>query len=122
MIEPMRIEGHGPVVVVGGPAGLVFLSGVGPEGSTGDVPAAGIDDQTRMAADRLEGVLAERGLSWRSLAKIIVYVTDVSELDAVRAGLEQRFGASWQPAFTAVQVDNLPVRGARVQFDVVAAA
>lgn len=121
MIESMQIEGHGPGVLVGGPSGLVFLSGIGPEDAAGAGPAAGIETQTALTADHLEGVLAARGLTWESVAKLIVYVTDISELDAVRGGLEQRFGALWRPAFTVVQVDNLLVRGARLQLDVVAA-
>lgn len=121
MIEPIRMQGHGPAVVVRGPSGLVFLSGIGPQDSADTAPAIGIDAQTAQTADRLETVLASRGLNWESVAKLIVHVTDISELDAVRTGLAQRFGTHWRPAFTAVQVDNLPVRGARLQLDVVAA-
>ncbi|MDT0156447.1 RidA family protein [Microbacterium sp. ARD32] len=122
MIEPMMIEGHGPVVVVGGPAGLVFLSGIGPAHAADADPAAAIELQVEQTAGRLEEVLAERDLAWTNVAKVIVYLTDNSELDAVMSGLRLRFGSTWSPAVTFVQVDNLPVRGVRVQLDVVAAA
>ncbi|HET6300929.1 RidA family protein [Microbacterium sp.] len=121
MIEQSTIAGHAPAVVVGGPAGLVFLSGIRPEASAGSPPPLDVRAQAELAADRLRAVLAARGLSWENVAKTLVYVTDISELGVVRDVLAERFGTQWRPAFTVVQVDNLPTPGARVQLDVTAA-
>lgn len=113
--------GHGPVVTVSPPAGLVFLSGVKPLlGEQGGSMPTGIDDQLALTLDNLLAMLAVRDLGWEMVAKVILYLTDVREVDAWERALSARFGAGWRPALTVVQVDGLRERGARVTLDVVA--
>jgi len=120
---------HGAAVKVTGPSGLYFLSGVNPNpvyhsqpltDAQASVPA-GIRDQTELMLSNLVTMLKAGGMGWSSVAKIILYVTDIREATAVRAAIVDRFGDVWQPAYTTVQVDNLVTRGARVQMDVIAA-
>jgi enamine deaminase RidA (YjgF/YER057c/UK114 family) len=112
----------GPAVVVAGPSGLVFLSGVGPRpaGSTAAIPES-FDAQLAATFDALDAALASRGLGWPNVAKILLHLTDVREHDRAWAAVVERFGADWMPARTTIEVDNLPDRGARLQLDVIAA-
>jgi 2-iminobutanoate/2-iminopropanoate deaminase len=120
MITSQVLSGTAPSVIVAAPLGLVFLSGISPAwGDEGPLPTD-IRAQTQLAADHLQQVLAARGLGWGNVAKTLLYLTNIAERPAVRAALAERFG-SWQPAFTVVQADALPAKGARLQLDVVAA-
>ncbi len=112
----------GPGVVVAGPSGLVFLSGVGPRptGSTAPLPES-FDDQLAATFDALDAALAARGLAWTNVAKILLHLTDVREHDRTWAAFAERYGTAWTPARTTIEIDNLPDRGARLQLDVVAA-
>ena len=112
----------GPAVVVAGPSGLVFLSGVGPRsaGSQAAIPES-FDAQLTATFDALDAALAARGLGWRHVAKILLHLTDVREHDRAWAAFAERYGTDWMPARTTIEVDNLPDRGARVQLDVIAA-
>ena len=113
---------YGPGVVVAGPSGLAFISGVGPRrpGSDEAIPES-LEAQLAATFDRLEEVLAARGLGWTNVAKILLHLTDVREHDRTWAAFAERFGGDWVPARTTIEVDNLPDRGARVQLDVIAA-
>lgn len=121
-LTPAPTGDFGPAVVVAGPSGLVFLSGVGPRaaGSTAPIPEA-FDAQLAATFDTLDAALATRGLAWRHVAKILVHLTDVREHDSAWAGFAERYGTAWTPARTTIEVDNLPDRGARIQLDVIAA-
>lgn len=120
---------HGVAVKVTGPSGLFFLSGINPNpvyhsqpltDAQAQVPA-GIRDQADAMLTNLSYVLEGAGMGWSSVAKIILYLTDIREAGAVREAIVERFGSVWAPAYTTVQVDNLVTRGARVQLDVIAA-
>jgi len=119
----------GVAVRVTGPSGLYFLSGINPNpiyhaepmtDAEAHVPAS-IRDQAQLMLNNLAEVLGASKLGWGSVAKIILYLTDIREASTVRAAITDRFGEDWTPAFTTVQVDNLVTRGARVQLDVIAA-
>jgi enamine deaminase RidA (YjgF/YER057c/UK114 family) len=119
----------GVAVKVTGPSGLYFLSGINPNpiyhgepmtDAEAHVPA-GIRDQAQLMLNNLAEVLSASKLEWNSVAKVILYLTDIREASVVRAAIVDRFGGDWTPAFTTVQVDNLVARGARVQLDVIAA-
>ena len=120
---------HAAVVKVAGPSGLYFLSGINPNPVYHGEPLtepeaalpASIRDQTALMLANLSSVLGASGMEWTSVAKVILYLTDIREAGAVRAAIVERFGDEWAPAFTTVQVDNLVTRGARVQLDVIAA-
>jgi len=114
--------GRGPVVSVSAPAGLVFLTGVGPlaPGAHGPVPE-GIAEQVSATLENLLAALEGQGLDWGSVAKILLHLRDANEHAAWEEGVQRRLGGDWRPALTVVEVDNLPHRGARIQLDAIAA-
>lgn len=119
--EKAHLLPYGPVVRVAD-ATLHFLSAVGPLPfeETGSLPDD-IVQQTRMLVANLDAQLDALGLGWRNVVKAIQMVTDIREADAIGAALAEHYGTSWTPAGTLVQVDALPVPGARLQFDVIVA-
>lgn len=103
-------------------APLHFLSAVGPlpYDRNGEVP----DDiglQAKMLFDNLDAQLAALGLGWRNVVRTLQMVTDIREADQFGVAMAERYGTLWTPAATLIQVDALPVKGARVQLDVIAA-
>lgn len=120
---------HGAAVKVTGPSGLFFLSGINPNPVYHSQPLteaesrvpADIREQTEVMLDNLSETLGASEMNWSSVAKIILYLTDIREAGTVREAFVSRFGREWSPAFTTVQVDNLVTRGTRVQLDVIAA-
>ncbi|GAA2071770.1 hypothetical protein GCM10009840_00190 [Pseudolysinimonas kribbensis] len=118
--SPARAAGGAgapPAVLTSAGAPVVFLPAVT---ATPGPNAAGIAPQTDQTLDGIAALLAERGLEWRAVTKALVEVTDIRDAAHVAAALAARCG-TWRPALTIVQVDNLPVAGARVQVEVVAA-
>jgi 2-iminobutanoate/2-iminopropanoate deaminase/2-aminomuconate deaminase len=106
-----------PAVMTPAAARLVFL----PAASAGPDPMpTGLAPQTDQALDAVAAQLAEHEVDWRSVAKILVQVVDIRDAAHVTAAIAHRCGG-WRPAVTVIQVDNLPVSGARVQLGVVAA-
>jgi 2-iminobutanoate/2-iminopropanoate deaminase/2-aminomuconate deaminase len=103
-------------------ATLHFLSGVGPLpfGERGPLPDD-IVEQTKMLIANLDAQLAALGLGWSNVVKSIQMVTDIREADTIGATLAERYGTSWTPAGTLIQVDALPVSGARIQLDIIVA-
>lgn len=121
--EPQRAHllSSAPVVRVAD-APLHFLPGTGPmpgEGA-GSLPDDALA-QTRLLMDNLDAQLDALGLGWRNVVKLLIQVTDMREAEVVRTAIAERYGTSWTPASTLTHVDALPVRGARVQFDVIVA-
>ena len=103
-------------------APLHFLSAVGPApvDSSGALP----DDivvQTKAVMDALDAQLSALGLTWQNVVKTIQMVTDIREVDTIGRVMAERYGTTWTPAGTLIQVDALPLGGARLQLDVIAA-
>ena len=97
-------------------------------GSTGSIGTQAAEvvaarrDRFRVAAIAAGGRRPE--LLARQAAELDVEAVGVAEesaADAVRTALAERYGTSWTPAGTLTHVDALPVRGARVQLDVIVA-
>ena len=75
-----------------------------------------------MTLHNLSELLASHGLGWQNVVKVLEFLKDMREADAVHATMGEFFGDStWFPANTMVQVDNFVAAGARVQYDVIAA-
>lgn len=124
MTAPVAGSGAGPSAAVAGPgtrpavltaegSGLAFLPAVSGTG-------AGIRSQSASALDAVDGRLADAGLDWGAVVKVLVHVVDARDAAEIQAALRERCG-TWEPALTVIQVDNLPAPGARVQLDVTAA-
>lgn len=114
-------------VAVRVPAGAdtVYFSGVLPETVAGDTQA-----QTLSVLQRLQAALANEGLGFKDVVSLRVFLVGDPKLDnkldfkGLNASFGQFFGAAEQPnkpARTAVQVVALPLPGALVEIDLIAA-
>jgi enamine deaminase RidA (YjgF/YER057c/UK114 family) len=132
-VRVMRDEGQGGPRCVAVRCGeLVFSGGVlpGPEG--GRVPASllphpaypnyssAIEMQTEAVLDRLDGVLAECGSGLDLVLKAQVLLTDLGDFHAFERVWRRRFPSP--PARSVIRTAGLPVEGAKVSVEVVAAA
>lgn len=114
-------------VAVSVPAGAetVYFSGVLPESVDGDTQA-----QTLSVLNRLKAALANEGLGFGDVVSLRVFLVGDPRLDnrldfnGLNASFGQFFGTAGQPAKparTAVQVAALPLPGALVEIDLIAA-
>ncbi|MBE1528000.1 reactive intermediate/imine deaminase [Sphingopyxis sp. OAS728] len=114
---PFAIPPLSPVSRVGS---LLLLSGqIGLVPGSASLPPD-IETQTRNAIDNLERVLRAEGCSLADIARVGIYLTDMSDYGAVNAAYAARFAAPF-PARTAIGVASLPF-GARVELDAIARA
>lgn len=100
------------LVVVGSPR-LRFVEAIEAEDASGRA----FGDQLDAVLDRVEAARAAAG-DGTVVAKALVFLLSMLDVEAVRAGLESRFGGA-MPAVTFVQVDALAQPGARIQCEVV---
>jgi 2-iminobutanoate/2-iminopropanoate deaminase len=99
--------------------GLVFLSGQTPlDPGTGKLVEGGIEAQTERSFRNLFGVLAAAGLGPEDVARVGVFLTDMSDFAAMNAVYETQFAAPY-PARTTIGVAALPL-GARIEIELVA--
>lgn len=115
MPEPIS---HFTDAVAFGP--FVFLSGCGPVDSEGKL--VGGDDilaQTRQVHENLKQVLQATGCSFSSILKVIVYLSDMSEIGLVNQIRQEYFGDA-RPASTLVEVSDLATPGMRVEIEAIA--
>lgn len=122
----LRSVGVGPLAgtaeaVVVDAGALVHTAALLPEAGPGGSVVGGLAAQVADVLDRLDVALAAAGTSLGSAVRLHVYMTDAAVTPAVERALEARVGgASHRPAVTLVET-RLPLAGARVAMDVVAA-
>ena len=80
-----------------------------------------IAEQTQRSLANIAEVLEATGMTWRNVVKVTKYLTDMREMDAMNAVLNEAFG-DWRPASTLVCVNNLSAPGARVELEMIAVA
>lgn len=106
-------------------AETVYFSGVLPASVDGDTQA-----QTHSVLTRLKAALANEGLSFADVVSLRVFLVGDPKLDnkldfkGLNASFGQFFGTAEQPnkpARTALQVVALPLPGALVEIDLIAA-
>ncbi|MFH1598638.1 MAG: RidA family protein [Pseudomonadota bacterium] len=98
--------------------GTVYLSGQIPlDPATGELVQADISTETRRVFDNLKAVCEAAGGSLDDVARIGIYLTDLSDFAAVNAVMADYFQAPY-PARSTIQVAGLP-KGARVEVDAV---
>ena len=118
---------YAPAVEVTGAERILFLSGATasplyhqhPHVKEEHVLPDDIEEQTRRAMESLKMVLDARGLTWKHVAKVTKYLTDIREMDAVNRTMDEYFEGH-RPASTLLCVNNLSSPGARVELDMVA--
>lgn len=99
----------------------IYVSGQGPlDPDTGAILGETATEQTTRTLENVDRILAAAGATLEDVLKVTVYLTDMSNYEAVnrayRAALPRPY-----PARTAVEVASLPVDIA-VELDVIAAA
>ena len=98
--------------------GTVYFSGQIPlDPATGELVSADIATEARRVFDNLKAVCAAAGGSLDDIARIGIYLTDLSDFAAVNAVMADYFQAPF-PARSTIQVAGLP-KGARVEVDAV---
>jgi reactive intermediate/imine deaminase len=98
--------------------GTVYLSGQIPlDPATGELVQADIATEARRVFDNLQAVCEAAGGSMDDVARVGIYLTDLSDFAAVNAVMADYFQAPY-PARSTIQVSALP-RGARVEVDAV---
>ena len=98
--------------------GTVYLSGQIPlDPASGELVQADIATETRRVFDNLKAVCEAAGGSLDDIARIGIYLTDLSDFAAVNAVMADYFQAPY-PARSTIQVAGLP-KGARVEVDAV---
>ena len=98
--------------------GTVYLSGQIPlDPATGQLVQADIATETRRVFDNLRAVCEAAGGSLGQVARVGIYLTDLSDFAQVNAVMADYFQAPY-PARSTIQVSALP-KGARVEVDAV---
>ena len=98
--------------------GTVYLSGQIPlDPASGELVQADIATESRRVFDNLKAVCEAAGGSLDDVARIGIYLTDLSDFAAVNAVMADYFQAPY-PARSTIQVAGLP-KGARVEVDAV---
>ncbi len=91
-----------PAVAAGG---LIFVSAVAPVGPDGK-PGPDIQTQTRLALERLRGVLDAAGSSLAQAVSLSVYLRDAADFDAMNAVYREAFPD--KPPVRATVMTDLP--------------
>ncbi len=118
---------YAPAIEVLGAGQILFISGATasplyhqhPHVPEEHVLPDDIEEQTRRAMDTIEMVLDAKELTWRHIAKVTKYLTDIREMDAINRTMSEYLGEH-RPASTLLCVNNLSSPGARVELDMIA--
>ena len=87
---------------------------------SGQIVSQDISEQTRRVLDNVTAVLRAEGLTFESIVKTTIFLTDLSDFQTVN----EIYGSYFKkepPARSTVQVSALP-KGARVEIEVIAMA
>ena len=97
---------------------LVFFSGQIPlDAASGELVEGGIEAQARRAFDNLKAVCEAAGGSMDDIARVGLYLTDLSQFAAVNAVMGEYFAQPY-PARSTIEVSALP-KGAAFEVDAV---
>ena len=99
---------------------LVFVSGQLPlDPIGGEIVAGDIEQQVKQSMNNLGEILKEAGLSFSSLAKTTIYITDMTLFPVVNRAYASFFPDGHYPARAVVEVSALP-RGCQVEIEGIA--
>lgn len=111
----------GPYSQAVGYGSLLFVSGqIAVDSHTGKLHPGGIESQTRLVMDNLQGVLMGAGLDLSHVLKTTVYLRNLNDLE-VFGDVYNLYFDHGAPARTIVEVTRLP-QDALIQIDAVCAA
>lgn len=111
----------GPYSQAVGYNGLLYISGqVAFDTHMGKVSRAGVETQTRMALEHLNGILNAAGLDFSHVLKVTVFLRNLNDFDLMDSVYTMHFDHA-APARSVVEVTRLP-DDALVMIECVAAA
>jgi len=115
---PKAVGPYSPVVRTGN---LVFLSGqLGLNPETSQLVGTGIEEQAEQVMKNLKTVLAGVGLSFKDVAKTVIFLTDLSNFQTVNK-IYSEYMDGHKPARSTIQVSALPLGGI-VEIEMIAVA
>lgn len=98
---------------------MIYTSGQIPlDPRTGELVAGEFEAMVRRVFENLKAVLHQGGASFTSVVKATVYLTSMSDFQALNGIYAEYFG-DHKPARSTVAVKELP-KGARVEIDLIA--
>jgi 2-iminobutanoate/2-iminopropanoate deaminase len=86
--------------------GYVYISGQGPQGPDGKVPAT-FDAQVRQTLDKIKAIVLAAGLTMNNVVYTQVYLTDISKYDEMNRVFGEYFPKS-PPARAVLGVAGVP--------------
>ena len=94
---------------------LVLAGQVGIDPATGKLAPGGTEAEARQVLTNVTAVLKDCGAGWADVAKVTIFLVDMTEFPAVNAVYGEAIGAH-RPARSTVAVAALPA-GARVEIE-----
>ncbi len=87
----------------------LYISGQIPmDPSTGNLVSGDIKEETRQAMENLKAILGEAGMTFESVVKSTIFLTDMNQFSAVNEVYGTYFNPETAPARETVEVANLP--------------
>ncbi|HKV70507.1 MAG TPA: RidA family protein [Gemmatimonadales bacterium] len=116
------VRGYSQLVEIPAGSQLVFLSGQVPLDSAGHLAGQGhLDAQTTQVFENLRRALTAAGMTFQDVVKLTFYLTDATQLSAIRAVRDRYIDAHAPPASSLVEVRRLFQPGVLIEVDAVAA-
>jgi enamine deaminase RidA (YjgF/YER057c/UK114 family) len=97
---------------------FVYIAGQTPQQASGAVPH-GIEDQVAIAVGKIDALLSERGLGLGDVVKMTYFLTDLADLDGVRAALDRALPHP-RPTASLVEVSRLVDPLFRIEIEAIA--
>lgn len=97
----------------------LFVSGQLAFKPGGQLSTQGVEDQTELCLNNIEGILSDEGLSRSNIVKLTVWLAHVGDFAKFNEVYQSFFG-DHRPARSTVRAD-LMLQGARVEIEAVAA-
>lgn len=113
-----RDKGFSNALILDQPGKLVFISGEVGRDETGRIVAGTFEDEVRMCFANIRGALALAGVTFADVAKIVAFMTDLTDYGTYAAVRAELFAGA-NPASSAVGVSSL-LLGARIEIEAVA--
>ena len=111
------IAPYSPAVMTS--SGLLFISGQIPiDMETGKLHKGDISIETRIVMERIGSLLKEYKMDYSNLVKCSVFMTDISDYQAVNKVYGSFFNEKY-PAREAIEISNLPL-GASIEISAIA--
>jgi reactive intermediate/imine deaminase len=102
--------------------GLLFVSGQVPLNEAGEVVGEDMESQALQAFQNLSAVLAAAGVTFDAVVKLNYFVTDISQVAAIRRARDRFVTTDSPPASTLVEVSRLFMPGLLIEIEAVAEA